>query len=148
VARRRGSASSSRRSVTSGVESAGVKNRWATDRTEAFSDGVFARSITLLALDLADPNTAASEHPDRHRIELDEIGWADDAVGDAETVRPLEVAAFMIDFTRRLECGVRRGSRRTGSVPHGTSDMAGRLVFGGLTSDDFPRRPRSRPRVE
>jgi hypothetical protein len=104
--------------------------------------------LTSRFLTLRHPNI-----PTVHRIELDEIGWADEAVGDTETVRPLdvvalEVAAFMIDFTRRLECGVRRGSRRHRERPQGTSDMAGRLVFGGLTSDDFPRRPRSRPRVE
>jgi hypothetical protein len=65
-ARRRGSASLSRRSVASGVESAGVKNRWATGRTEAGH------------------NSAVSEHPDRHRIEPDEIGWADDPGGDTK----------------------------------------------------------------
>ena len=33
-------------------------NRWDTDRTEAFSDGVFAFAITLLVLDIDVPQSA------------------------------------------------------------------------------------------
>ena len=46
------------RTCSAHVEAPGVRSRWETGRTEAFSDGVFAIAITLLVLDIRVPEEA------------------------------------------------------------------------------------------
>jgi uncharacterized membrane protein len=58
-----------RRKRRDAAERHGMSQRWGTDRTEAFSDGVFAIAITLLVLDIGVPR---SGYDDLFRAILDE----------------------------------------------------------------------------